>query len=177
MVRSKSSQAAEAQRDAAVTIVELDAAHATGAHGKRAPSALAGWLVAPALFAATATGILFVVRGPDRYFGLAFGALVALAVAWILVSVLFPARVERTCPACGGESLRRLDPTLTRGVVCDACGHTDPHQSSFLMAEAEGALEEIVIAERARSRVFSATKAQTPERTVARSSPREGPKT
>jgi transcription elongation factor Elf1 len=136
-------------------IVALGASHNTDAGASRSSSARATWLIAPALLAATITGMLFVVRGPDRYFGYALGILLALAVSWILISVLHPARVERTCPMCRRESLSRLDAKSTRGVICDACGFSDPHQSSFLMAESEGALEDIVIAERERAHAAS----------------------
>lgn len=111
-------------------------------------SAPAAWLVAPTFMAATGTGILLVMRGPDRYFGLALATLFGLAIVWILISVFFPASVDRTCPACGREDLRRLDRDTTRGVICDTCGHVDSDQSSFLFAEEEGPLESIVLAER-----------------------------
>jgi hypothetical protein len=114
-------------------------------------SAPAAWLVAPMFLAASASGILLVLRGPDRFFAWALASLFALALLWILISVFFPAAVERTCPSCGRESLRGLDPKSTRGVLCDACGHLDPYQSSFLFAEEEGTVAAIVRAERAGS--------------------------
>jgi hypothetical protein len=117
-----------------------------------ARSAIAAWLVAPTLLAATATGILFVMRGPDRFFAYAVSTLFALAVAWVLISVFFPAAPERTCPRCGGGTLQRLDASTLRGVACSACGFADPEQSSFLMAEEEGSIEFLVLSERALSR-------------------------
>ena len=132
-------------------VVTLDSSRAAPLGERRANSERGSWLIAPTLLAATISGILLVLRGPDRYFGFAFGALLALAVSWILISVLFPAKVDRTCPMCGRESLRRLDAQSTRGVICADCGHIDLHQSSFLMAEADGSLEQIVIAERERA--------------------------
>jgi hypothetical protein len=113
---------------------------------------IAAWLVAPTLLAATATGILFVMRGPDRFFAYAVATLFALAVAWVLISVFFPAAPERTCPSCGRGTLRRLDARTLRGVACSACGFVDPEQSSFLMAEEEGSIESLVLSERAQSR-------------------------
>lgn len=117
-----------------------------------ARSAIAAWLVAPTLLAATATGILFVMRGPDRFFAYAAATLFALAVAWVLICVFFPAAPERTCPRCGRGTLQRLDAGTLRGVACSACGFADPEQSSFLMAEEEGSIESLVLSERALSR-------------------------
>jgi hypothetical protein len=143
-----------------------------GAHSLSTPAARAqaAWFVAPMFLAATATGVIFVIRGPDRFFGLGLGALFALALAWILISVLFPAKPDRTCPSCGRERLRRIDERTTRGVVCGACGHADPDQSSFLMAEEEGPLETIVLAERANSALAGRTSSALAGRTRSRES-------
>lgn len=101
------------------------------------------------MLAAVVSAALLVLRGPDRAFVAALSVVLGLSVAWILVSVLWPARADRTCPACGESSLRRLDPRSTRGVACPACGHRDEEQSSFLMAEEDGAaLETIRLEER-----------------------------
>ena len=127
-------------------------ARVRGARGRAARGRLrcVGWLMPPLLLAATACGVALVLRGPDRIFVVATGTLLAVAILWILVSSLLPARADRTCPACGAEALRRLDRATTRGILCTACGHVDPTQSSFLLAEEEGPLETIVIAERGR---------------------------
>jgi hypothetical protein len=138
-------------------------------HAQTPDSTRFAWFIAPLLLAATATGILLVLRGPDRYFGLALGSMMCLAIAWILVSVLFPAQVERTCPICGRETLRRLDPEMTRGVMCSECGHLDRDASSFLMAEEEGSLESIVMAERKSSRSSARTAPRSETSTDARS--------
>ena len=87
---------------------------------------------------ATVSGARLVTSGPDRIFGIALAALFGGALAWILVSVLWPARPDRTCPECGRESLSLLDPRSTRGVRCASCGHVDREQSAFLLAEEEG---------------------------------------
>jgi len=115
-------------------------------------AAIGGWLIAPTLIAATATGILFVLRGPDRFFGYAVAVLFALAVAWMLISVFFPAAPERKCPACGRESLGRMDASTLRGVECSECGYSDAEQSAFLMAEEEGSIESAVLSERKLAR-------------------------
>lgn len=97
---------------------------------------------------ASACGVILVLHGPDRLFVAALAALFGVALLWMLVSIFWPARVDRTCPACGRTGLRRLDPTSAHGVACDACGHVDPEQSSFLMAEEEGPIEPMVLRER-----------------------------
>ena len=117
--------------------------------GGRATAA-AAWLVGPALLAASASAVTLVLRGPDRLFGWAVGATAVLALGWVLACALSPARADRRYPACGEESLERLDRGTTRGLACRTCGHSDAHASSFLLAEAEGPLEPIVLAERAR---------------------------
>lgn len=102
----------------------------------------------PTLLAATACGVIFVLRGPDRIFGAALALLFGLALLWMLLSIFLPARGQRTCPECGRETLRRLDSDTTRGIVCSACGHADSEQSSFLLAEEETMIEPIVLRER-----------------------------
>jgi len=88
--------------------------------------------------------ILLVAGGGQRAFGIALAVVVAASLAWMLVSVFWPANPDRTCPSCGRPALRRSDPSTTRGVVCEACGVADPDRSSFLLAEAEDALIEPV---------------------------------
>lgn len=105
------------------------------------------------MLAAVLSAALLVLRGPDRAFVVALSFLLGLSITWILVSVLWPARADRTCPACGSPTLRRLDDRTTRGVECAACGHRDEERSSFLLAEEDGeALETIRLEERVESR-------------------------
>lgn len=121
------------------------------------------WL-SPILLAATTCGVLLVLRGPDRWFGYAAATLLGIAVAWILVSVLHPARADRSCPQCKRPALERADPTRTLGVLCSACGRYDPQESSFLMAEEEGVIDTVVLherGERARARLRAADRAQS----------------
>src|SRR6202008_2848728 len=82
----------------------------------------AGWFIGPTMLLATICAILLVVRGPDRAFGVAVALLIAVALAWMLVSVFWPATPDRTCAACGREGLKRLDPASTHGVLCTECG-------------------------------------------------------
>ena len=106
------------------------------------PPALAGWLVGPVMLFAAVGAALLVSGGAPRAFGIVLAGLVAATIAWILVSVFWPATPDRTCPDCGRAALHRSDPCTTRGVVCGACGATDPDRSSFLFAEEEeGPLE------------------------------------
>jgi hypothetical protein len=126
------------------------AARAGERAGATARQALAAWLTGPLLLAASGAALALVLRGPDALFGWAVGATLALALGWILVCALFPARPDRRCPRCGAEALERLDRGTTRGLVCRACDHRDAHASSFLLAEAEGPLEPLVLAQRGR---------------------------
>jgi hypothetical protein len=106
----------------------------------------AAWFAAPLLLAAAAAGTAFVLRGPDQVFGVAFGLVVALGLGWVLISALFPARADRTCPQCGGQGLERLDPDSSRGVVCRLCAWADESASAFLLLEDEGRpFEDIVL--------------------------------
>ncbi len=128
-----------------------DAARATQRH--RRWERVAGWLVAPLCLTATVAAVLFIQRGPDHVFGAVFTGVLALGLAWILISSLFPGRADRSCPACGRQTLERLDRRSTRGVRCRACGLVDPHSSSFLLAEDEGAqLEDIALRDRSGRR-------------------------
>jgi hypothetical protein len=106
------------------------------------------WLIGPAILAAIGAGMRIVVHGPDWIFAVSLGLLLGIGLLWILVSVLFPAKAERTCPACSGKGLERLDPQSLHGVQCRLCGWSDPAASSFLLAEEEGTFEDIVLHER-----------------------------
>ncbi|MCZ6598429.1 MAG: hypothetical protein O7B99_12375 [Planctomycetota bacterium] len=112
----------------------------------------AAWLVAPVLLLATAAGVAVVLRGPAALVGWVITGLVLLALAWTVISTLWPARAERECPDCGEDALERLDPDTTCGVVCQACGYRDDSQSSWLLAEEEGPLEDVVLRQRGRGR-------------------------
>jgi len=120
---------------------------------RRWVESIAGWLIGPLLLSATLAAVLFILRGPDELFGWAFGGVLALGLAWILISSLFPGEADRRCPRCGIEALERLDPKTTRGLRCTACGLVDAHSSSFLLAEDEGAvIEDIALRDRSRRR-------------------------
>jgi len=112
----------------------------------------APWLIGPLMLAAVAAGVLFVFRGPDHVFGIAFGVVLGLGFLWILVSTMFPSKADRTCPRCGAEALVRLDPHTTRGLACTACAWSDEHASSFYLAEEEGPFEDDVLGQRAPGR-------------------------
>jgi hypothetical protein len=113
----------------------------------RARARLAAWAMPPLLLASVACGVAVVLRAPRGAFAVAAGSLFAVAIAWILVSVFFPARAERRCPGCGQETLERAGGL--RGLACERCGWRDDEASAFLLAEAEDApLEPLVLAER-----------------------------
>jgi hypothetical protein len=91
---------------------------------------------------------------PEGFFAWAVGFLIALSVLWIFVSTLFPrGEAERTCPACGRDTLVRAQDTSTRGLVCKSCLWSDETRSSFFIAEEEEApIESTVLAGRRRHR-------------------------
>ena len=112
----------------------------------------AAWIIAPLMMGATAAGVLFVLRGPDAVFAVVFEIVLALGVLWILISALFPARADRTCPSCGGQGLERLDRESTAGLVCRLCSWRDASASCFLLVEDEGPFEDVVLRERGQGK-------------------------
>ncbi len=100
------------------------------------------WLVGPLLLASVAAGMLYAFRGPDHLFGIALGVVMGLGFLWILVSVLFPARPDRTCPRCGNRALERLDPGSVHGLRCHMCQWENADAASFLLVEEEDAFED-----------------------------------
>ena len=102
------------------------------------------WLIGPLLMASTALGLGLVLNAPDGLAVWILGAVGGLALIWILSTVFWPAHADRTCPECGAQGLQRLDPATTRGLVCTACGHTDPEASGWFLAEEEGVLDELI---------------------------------
>ncbi|HEX6881728.1 MAG TPA: hypothetical protein VF530_00025 [Planctomycetota bacterium] len=118
----------------------------------RAGKALLAWLVPGLMLAAVLVGVLLVRGGSSAWFGAVALALGIVPAGWVLVSALFPARAERRCPACGQDALARRSPDATHGLRCLACGWADETASAWLLAEEEGPLEHIVLAERGRTR-------------------------
>jgi hypothetical protein len=107
------------------------------------------WLLPPLLLGAVVLGGLIVQGGPEGLLPWVGGLVLVGALSWIAASALWPGKPDRTCPACGCETLERLEEDSTEGVRCSACGHTDAAESSFLIAEDDGIpLEPIVLAER-----------------------------
>ncbi len=108
------------------------------------------WILPLLVFGAIIVSLqLLRVSGP-KLPSIVLGVTIITLFGWIFVSVFYPARADRTCPECKEEALERLDLNTTRGVTCSRCGHTDPDETSWFMAEEETVLEEIVLAERAR---------------------------
>ncbi len=114
--------------------------------GKKA----AAWLAPPILLGAALLGIRIVLGQPVGVFGKVLAILFALPLGWVVVSVLWPARAERTCPTCGREAVVRMDHETTHGLICRACGWRDETASSWLLAEEEGPLEDMVLRQRGR---------------------------
>lgn len=106
----------------------------------------------PLLLAAAGAGVAVVLMRPAWLFGAVVGALAGAAFLWIAVSVFWPARADRRCPACGRDALGRADPQTTRGVACRACGHQDPDASGWFLAEDEGRPLEAIVLRQRRSR-------------------------
>jgi hypothetical protein len=110
----------------------------------------AAWFAPAALLLAALLGGGIALAGPLSIFAIVLVVLAALPVLWVVVSALWPARAERTCPACRSERLERADPRTTVGVRCLACGWRDDSASAWLLAEEEGPLEDVVLAQRGR---------------------------
>lgn len=109
-------------------------------------------MIGPIGLLAVAAGMLFVRQGPGQAFAVTISILVGVVFLWVLVSVFSAARADKTCPRCGSEGLRQLDPETTLGVTCAECGFADETASSFYLAEEAGALEHTVMRERGRQR-------------------------
>lgn len=108
-----------------------------------------GWLFPAVWLTAIALGVLLVRLGPNWVSAWVLGGVFATALAWIVISTLWPARADRACPACGEESVERMDSSRSVGKRCAACGWIDETQSSWMIAEEEEeALEHLVLGER-----------------------------
>ncbi len=109
------------------------------------------WCAPLVLLGAVLGGVALVQLRPPP-FGVLLAGLLLLPLGWVLISTLWPARAERRCPACAADALARSDPRATHGLVCRACGFRDDSASAWLLAEEEGGLEELVLAQRGRRR-------------------------
>ena len=115
----------------------------TSTHASSTPRRLAVWLSPLALMGAIA-GAILILRSPWNLFPWVLGFLLAVALLWVLVSSLYPGKPDRRCPACGQEALERAEASSTRGLTCSHCLWSDPDASSFLLAEEEGALDDLL---------------------------------
>lgn len=123
----------------------------TATRREAAPAAAGGgwWIPLVMLCGVGLGGALIFLRPEGLFVWFAVGSVLVI-VGWVGISALFPATADRKCPACGEDALVRLDPDTHRGLACSACAWTDESASSFFLAEEEGALEEVVLRERAR---------------------------
>jgi hypothetical protein len=111
-----------------------------------------GWLVAPIALAALGTGLWLALERPRPLaLGLA-GLGLGVPILWVLVSALWPGRAERNCPACRRAGLVRMSSSTTVGIRCTQCGWCDESASAWLLAEEEGTLEKVVLAQRGERR-------------------------
>lgn len=100
------------------------------------------------MLVAALAGVAWILHRPPNIWGYVFSILFLIAMSWIVISVLWPAHADRTCPECGSEKLERLDPSTTIGIRCSGCGFVDDSKSSWLLAEEEGPLENLVLEQR-----------------------------
>jgi Zn ribbon nucleic-acid-binding protein len=118
------------------------------------------WLSPVGMLLAVGAGAWLARSPPEYLLGVVLGTILVLALGWIAASVLWPARADRTCPACKKTTIERIDEDETHGIHCTACGWRDETTSSWLLAEEEGPLEEVVLAERSRRRAARGRAAQ-----------------
>ena len=117
----------------------------------RAPRfARAGWFAPPLFLLAVLAGAWVAFARPESPFALVIAGLAFVPATWVLVSALWPATADRRCPACGKSELERLDKDAAHGLRCRACAWRDEHASAWLLAEEEGAVDEIVRRRRER---------------------------
>jgi hypothetical protein len=105
-----------------------------------------------ALVTASACGIAIVRAAPVWVLPVVLVLGLGAGLVWIAASALWPAKADRRCPRCGENAIERVDATRTQGLACSRCGHVDETASGWILAEEEGPLEEIVLAERRRRR-------------------------
>lgn len=107
----------------------------------------------PVLFLGAAATAFFVIKTSPGWFPwVALGAVLAVAVGWVVISVLWPGRADRVCPACGAEAVERTAPDALVGRRCSACGWHDETESAWMIAEEEAeALEPLVLKQRTGS--------------------------
>ena len=123
------------------------------AHGPGRGAWLVSIAVPLAAFGALALAFGATRAAPAWLAGATLLAILALVVGWILTSVLWPGRADRTCPSCGAEAVERLDAGDVVGRRCGACGWREAAESAWLLAEEDGeALEPLVLRRRRERR-------------------------
>jgi hypothetical protein len=99
---------------------------------------------------AIGAGALVLRQDPRGLFLIAFGILLAAGLGWVLVSSLWPAKVDRRCPSCGRTSVRAMRTDRLLGLECAGCGWRDEQASAFLWLEEHGPLEDVVLKHRSQ---------------------------
>ncbi len=110
------------------------------------------WATPLGMLAAIGLALKLALDPPENLTGVVLGGLGAAMLLWIVVSVLWPARADRRCPACGKDGIVRIDEDEVVGIECTECGYRDEEVSAWFLAEEEGPLEEIVLRDRKRRR-------------------------
>ena len=118
---------------------------------KTEPGLLLQILMPLVMLASVGLVLVLVVRPGGAPSPLVIGGIVVLLFAWIGVSVLWPARADRSCPDCKQPALVRIDPTSAVGLRCTACAWNDTTASGWYLAEEElEALEPLALEQRRR---------------------------
>ena len=108
------------------------------------------WLIPLVLLAATLAGAGLVFWRPAWLMGAVLTVVFGAVGLWLAVCVFWPASADRTCSACGEETLVRLDPDSSLGLRCTSCEFVDREATSWFLAEEEGPLEDLVLRQRGR---------------------------
>ncbi len=96
------------------------------------------------MMCATALGLGLAAGAPQDVALWVLGAGAGIALLWVLCTAFWPAKADRSCPECGRDSLKRMDPNTTRGLMCTRCEFRDPEATGWFLAEEEGVLDDLL---------------------------------
>ncbi len=108
----------------------------------------ATWLIGPVLLLSAFLAFALLRAGQGTLFKITGLTGLSILGLWVMASLLWPDRADRKCPECGLDTLERMDQESTMGLRCGSCGFEDETLSSWFLAEEEGPLEKIVLAQR-----------------------------